>query len=71
MYLAGKGNSSGAAVAEGLDAAAGDPDGVGVVAMELERLLGEVGLGTFEPGRAGAGPDPVARSFKTAADRAS
>ena len=71
VNLAGKRDSPGAPVAEGLDAAARDPDGVGVVPMQLERLLGEVGLGPFEPGRTRARPDPVARSFKTAADRAS
>ena len=56
VNLPRKRNPPCAAVAEGLDAAARDPDRVGVVPMQLERPLGEEGLGPFQPGRTGARP---------------
>ena len=63
VHLAGKADVPAAAVAEDLDASGGDPDRVGVVAVRGEPAAAELDLGALDARRAGAEPDPIARSF--------
>jgi len=66
MQLSRQADPAGAAVAELLDAGCGDPERVGVVAVEREGRTGEARLDALDPRGARPDPDRVARSFKTA-----
>ena len=68
--IAGAAVGPGAAIAERLQPGERDPDRIGVVAMRVEGMAGEIGLDALEAAGRRGDPHPVprrhdARSFKT------